>query len=228
MWWRPSAGWASIPPARTAERFDRRPKRPSRGWQSLPGPRANRRHEIFCPCGAPRPPGRGSAYRQSGHISAGMQEGAAVPSCAIRSGGMYAARSGCKPLPLNNPFGEAWRAEALQLPSEPGDMCGGFGSLAQQGFPARFPGRAPRRRGNVSWRKRLAAPAFFDKRTGACAPAFVIPEEGGTRPPVRFLPARPGALPEGRPVRPKAPPPTLRANRAAPWPSGRWCANPCP
>ena len=126
------------------------------------------------------------------------------------------------------PHWEAWRAEALQLPSEPGDMCGGFGSLAQQGFPARFPGRAPRRRGNVSWRKRLAAPAFFDKRTGACAPAFVIPEEGGTRPPVRFLPARPGALPEGRPVRPKAPPPTLRANRAAPWPSGRWCANPCP
>ncbi len=40
------------------------------------------------------------------------------------------------------PFGEAWRAEALQMESEPGDMCGGFGSLAQQGFPARFPGRS--------------------------------------------------------------------------------------
>ena len=41
-----------------------------------------------------------------------------------------------------NPLGEAWRAEALQMPSEPGDMRGGFGSLAQQGFPARFPGRS--------------------------------------------------------------------------------------
>ena len=121
------------------------------------------------------------------------------------------------------------------MESEPGDMCGGFGSLAQQGFPARFPGRSayrqieytsagmqegaaspflshpqrrtvenpigrlggpkpskynpnpatcaagsealrskvslrvspaapPRRRGNVSWRKMPAKPAFFDKR----------------------------------------------------------------
>ena len=45
--------------------------------------------------------------------------------------------------PSKNPMGEAWRAEALQMKSEPGDMRGGFGSLAQQGFPARFPGRAP-------------------------------------------------------------------------------------
>ena len=52
-------------------------------------------------------------------------------------------RSGCRPLSPKNPIGEVWRAEALQLPSEPGDMRGGFGSLAQQGFPARFPGRAP-------------------------------------------------------------------------------------
>ena len=44
--------------------------------------------------------------------------------------------------PSKSPFGEAWRAEALQIQSEPGDMRGGFGSLAQQGFPARFPGRA--------------------------------------------------------------------------------------
>ena len=64
---------------------------------------------------------------------------------------------------VENPIGEAWRAKALQMQSEPGDMRGGFGSLAQQGFPARFPGRAPRRRENVSWRKRPAAPAFFDK-----------------------------------------------------------------
>ena len=43
---------------------------------------------------------------------------------------------------VENPIGEAWRAKALQMQSEPGDMRGGFGSLAQQGFPARFPGRA--------------------------------------------------------------------------------------
>ena len=56
------------------------------------------------------------------------------------------AGRGGKPLPVpsaaTNPFGEAWRAEALQMQSEPGDMRGGFGSLAQQGFPARFPGRS--------------------------------------------------------------------------------------
>ena len=45
--------------------------------------------------------------------------------------------------PSKDPLGEVWRAEALQIQSEPGDMRGGFGSLAQQGFPARFPGRAP-------------------------------------------------------------------------------------
>ena len=59
--------------------------------------------------------------------------------------------------PSKDPLGEVWRAEALQIQSEPGDMCGGFGSLAQQGFPARFPGRAPGRRGNVFWWKRPAA-----------------------------------------------------------------------
>ncbi len=36
--------------------------------------------------------------------------------------------------PPKNPLREAWRAEALQIQSEPGDMRGGFGSLAQQGF----------------------------------------------------------------------------------------------
>ena len=38
------------------------------------------------------------------------------------------------PSAATNPVGEAWRAEALQIQSEPGDMRGGFGSLAQQGL----------------------------------------------------------------------------------------------
>ena len=42
-----------------------------------------------------------------------------------------------------NPFGEVWRAEALQMQSESGDMCGGFGNLAAQGFLALFPAREP-------------------------------------------------------------------------------------
>ena len=50
-----------------------------------------------------------------------------------------------RPLPVaygQLPFREAWRAEALQVLIESGDMRGGFVRLAQQGFPARFPGRA--------------------------------------------------------------------------------------
>ena len=38
-----------------------------------------------------------------------------------------------------------WRAAALQMESESGDMCGGFGSLAEQGFLALFPAREPSR-----------------------------------------------------------------------------------
>ena len=74
---------------------------------------------------------QGAAYRQMEHTSAGMQEGATSPFL-------------CRPQrrTVEAPFGEVWRAEALQIQSEPGDMRGGFGSLAQQGFPARFPGRA--------------------------------------------------------------------------------------
>ena len=37
-----------------------------------------------------------------------------------------------------------WRAATLQMQSESGDMCGGFGSLAVQGFLALFPAREPR------------------------------------------------------------------------------------
>src|SRR5699024_825932 len=38
-----------------------------------------------------------------------------------------------------------WRAAALQMQSESGDMCGGFGSLAQQGFLTLFPAREAHR-----------------------------------------------------------------------------------
>ena len=44
---------------------------------------------------------------------------------------------------IKEPFREVWRAKALQMQSESGDMCGGFGSLALQGFLAPFPAREP-------------------------------------------------------------------------------------
>src|SRR5699024_8733613 len=148
---------------------------------------------------APKAQGKRVLAEKAGSASLFRQAGAAAsrfryhvpPVCFAHRNMMFPSLQGCP---------SALQRKAVDLST--------VRSLAQQGFPARFPGRAPRRRGNVSWRKRPAAPAFFDKRTGACAPAFVIPEEGGTRPPVRFLPARPGPPPEGRHVRPQAPPPT--------------------
>ena len=46
------------------------------------------------------------------------------------------------PQTVKNPFGRFGGPQPSELHSESSDMCGGFGSLAQQGFPARFPGRA--------------------------------------------------------------------------------------
>ena len=46
---------------------------------------------------------------------------------------------------VKKPFREVWRAAALQMQSESGDMCGGFGSLAQQGFLTLFPAREAHR-----------------------------------------------------------------------------------
>ena len=45
----------------------------------------------------------------------GCRKGRPAPSCAIRSGGMYAARSGCKPLPLSC-SGRALRAQEHDVP----------------------------------------------------------------------------------------------------------------
>ena len=101
------------------------------------------------------------------------RKGAAVPSSDRRK----------------TPIGEVWRAKALQMQSEPGDMRGGFGSLAQQGFPARFPGRAPGRRGNVSWRQRPAQPAFSDKLRKGLRPS-------ASRALSTPLPPRPAPRPE--------------------------------
>ena len=50
-----------------------------------------------------------------------------------------------RPQTVKKPFREVWRAKALQMQSESGDMCGGFGSLAQQGFLTAFPARESRR-----------------------------------------------------------------------------------
>ena len=43
---------------------------------------------------------------------------------------------------VKNPSGTFGGPQPSELYSESSDMCGGFGSLAQQGFPARFPSRA--------------------------------------------------------------------------------------
>ena len=49
----------------------------------------------------------------------------------------------CRWQTVKKPFREVWRAKALQMQSESGDMCGGFGNLAVQGFLAPFPAREP-------------------------------------------------------------------------------------
>ncbi len=43
---------------------------------------------------------------------------------------------------VKKPSGRFGGPQPSELYSESSDMCGGFGSLAQQGFLARFPGRA--------------------------------------------------------------------------------------
>ena len=118
--------------------------------------------------------GRASrAQRRTRRRCGWHRKGAAVPSSDRRK----------------TPIGEVWRAKALQMQSEPGDMRGGFGSLVQQGFPARFPGRAPGRRGNVSWRKRSAQPAFSDKLRKGLRPS-------ASRALSTPLPPRPAPRPE--------------------------------
>ena len=106
-----------------------------------------------------------------------------------------------------DPLGEVWRAEALQMESEPGDMRGGFGSLAQQGFPARFPGRAPgagetypgdkgpRSRPLSTNRGPALAPALFSLRESFL---FICPgiRRAGAAPPRRRHGCRP--LPSAR------------------------------
>ncbi len=71
---------------------------------------------------------------------------------------------------IKRPLWVVWRAAALQMQSESGDMCGGFGPLAVQGFLALFPARETRRgrEGNsVHIRKRTLQADFFDMLTGA-------------------------------------------------------------
>ena len=49
------------------------------------------------------------------HFCGGGRKGRPAPSCAIRSGGVYAARSGCKPLPLSC-SAHALRAQEHDVP----------------------------------------------------------------------------------------------------------------
>ena len=50
-----------------------------------------------------------------------------------------------RPQTVKKLFREVWRAAALRMQSESGDMCGGFGILAVQGFLALFPAREAQR-----------------------------------------------------------------------------------
>ena len=72
-------------------------------------------------------------------------------------------RSDCQ-----KPFREVWRAAALQMQSESGDMCGGFGPCrARLPCAVSRPGGSWGREGNsVKIRKRTPQADFFDALTG--------------------------------------------------------------
>ena len=110
----------------------------------------------------------------------GCRKGRPAPSCAIRSGGMYAARSGCKPLPLSC-SGRALRAQEHDVP---------FAARLRNSLAAK------------DRRKRPAQPAFFDKlRARFPAPSLVCCEMGGGLP-KRF----PALIPPRQPLLPPAAP----------------------
>ena len=62
--------------------------------------------------------------------SPGMHEGVATPSWEIRSGGMYGARSGCKPLPLS--FGVCPKGAREMMFSVPNPLQGREADLQRQ------------------------------------------------------------------------------------------------
>ena len=101
-----------------------------RGGQPLPVPSAaaDRRRTPWGRFGGPKPSncnpnpatcaaGSGALRSKVQHITLprGCRKGRPAPSCAIRSGGVYAARSGCKPLPLSC-SARALRAQEHDVP----------------------------------------------------------------------------------------------------------------
>ena len=157
---------------------------------ALPAPAARRRGTKKGPSSED-----GAAYRQMEHTSAGMEEGATAPSCAIRSGGVYAAKER-----LQAAFPEKPHWGGLEGRSPPNGIrtrrhARRVRKPCAARFPCTFPRPRPRRRGNVSWRKRPATPAFFDKlRKGrqplpvpSAAAACTPPRSGCRLPPAAFL-----------------------------------------
>ena len=60
----------------------------------------------------------------------GRMNGQTIPKTRVTGTRPY----GCLSRAVKKPLWEVWRAEALQMQSASGDMCGGFASLAVQGF----------------------------------------------------------------------------------------------
>ena len=65
---------------------------------------------------------------------------------------------------VKKPIREVWRAKALQMQSESGDMCGGFASLRSKVSLRRFPPGSPMgaRGKRRKSRKRTPQADFFD------------------------------------------------------------------
>ena len=86
---------------------------------------------------------------------------------------------------VKKPLWVVWRAAALQMQSESGDMCGGFGSLAQQGFLTLFPAREAHRaeRETVQILGKGRRRRTFSTRGGPgnAGPIAHIPHEGKGR-----------------------------------------------
>ena len=118
-------------------------------------------HAALAPGGAGEARGRRAVGMRGGNSQREyLQQFAAAP--------YRDRRPGCQ-----KPNWEVRRAEALRVKSESSDMCGGFGSLARQGFLTPFPAREPRRgerKTAQTWRKRPAQPDFFDTLCGGPVP----------------------------------------------------------
>ena len=80
---------------------------------------------------------------------------------------------GCLSQAVKKPLWEVWRAEALQMQSASGDMCGGFASLAVQGF--RLSKKPSGRFGGPKSSKYNPNPATCAADSGLAAQGFLAP-----------------------------------------------------